>query len=227
MHTYTHAYVYAYTHAYVHTYMHMHTCIYAYAYMHMHMCMHTYTCIHVHTHIHTCTRRRRSAHVRRQRGLQVRKTWVHSLCPSCRRSCERDGSGARQSPPSQLHVQMHWQHWRRRARARPDIPRPAADEDVDDDADDGGAGRSAGADGAGDGHAGGPSTRGRLLGRRVLSLNQGRFWPGTVALYSPTATKWLYLVHWDDGVTHKWDGEPDCDGPDGQSTVQLLEETVQ
>ena len=111
--------------------------------------------------------------------------------------------------------------------ARPDIPRPAADEDVDDDADDGGAGRSAGADGAGDGHAGGPSTRGRLLGRRVLSLNQGRFWPGTVALYSPTATKWLYLVHWDDGVTHKWDGEPDCDGPDGQSTVQLLEETVQ
>ena len=51
-------------------------------------------------------------------------------------------------------------------------------------------------------------------------MHQGRFYPATVAMYSPTATKWRYLVHWDDGVRHHWDGEPDSLGPDGQGAVQ-------
>ena len=75
-------------------------------------------------------------------------------------------------------------------------------------------------------HSGG----GSLLGRRCLSLHQGRFYPATVAMYSPTATKWRYLVHWDDGVRHHWDGEPDSLGPDGQGavhSVQLLRKSRQ
>ena len=38
--------------------------------------------------------------------------------------------------------------------------------------------------------------------------------------------RWKYLIHWDDGVTHRWDGEPHSDGPDGQSSVQLLRDSV-
>ena len=120
-------------------------------------------------------------------------------------------------------------------RAQADIPTPPPDPaaaqgarsgdggDSEDGGDGGGRGNGSGGGRSGCVHSDG----GSLLGRRCLSLHQGRFYPATVAMYSPTATKWRYLVHWDDGVRHHWDGEPDSLGPDGQSSVQLLRESRQ
>ena len=91
-----------------------------------------------------------------------------------------------------------------------------------DDGDDGDSG-DGGDGGGGDARA----ANGSYLGRRCMSVHEGRFYPATVFQYAPAATKWRYLVHWDDGVTHRWDGEQDTNGPKGQSSVQLLSERVQ
>ena len=77
---------------------------------------------------------------------------------------------------------------------------------------------------------------GGLVGRRVLiwwedddgEMQLGAWYPGTVVSMSRNRrTLMPYIVHYDeDGESLRWDGVEDDAGPDGTTSIKLLDETV-